>query len=244
MHNGEAAEFAMTIIATPKTNLLRQISEYHMMLKYAEKGILLNRRGEWGQNLPPKLTVDDGSIGGPKRSLETQRGSGACMNDPKGGPNGAVTTPAPPAKKSRRKGPSGQNSLESRVTLAPKILTVKGMLSKLGRIGSPKQADSHMPRASFNSLRLKSRSFGVSTGVITKEVQSSTNLINLRVKVSNNEHPIMTQNLYMGADKELEHQVVLNNHSITRKQKTTEEGNCSGPPSETQNNSESFGDLL
>ena len=33
------------------------------MLKYAEKGNLLNRRGEWGQNLPPRLTLKDSETG-------------------------------------------------------------------------------------------------------------------------------------------------------------------------------------
>ena len=52
-HGGLQPEFSMEVIGNPKSNLQRQVGEYHQMLKYGEKGILLNRRGEWGQNLPP-----------------------------------------------------------------------------------------------------------------------------------------------------------------------------------------------
>ena len=48
----------METIGTPQTKIKRQIWEYQEMVKYGEKGLLLNRRGEWGQNLPPKLTLD------------------------------------------------------------------------------------------------------------------------------------------------------------------------------------------
>ena len=69
-HQGQTPEFSMRIIGTPTSNLLRQSGEYQEMLKYSAMGTLLNRRGEWGQNLPPKLTLEDEETGGPKRSRE------------------------------------------------------------------------------------------------------------------------------------------------------------------------------
>ena len=47
----------MNIVAYPKTALQRQATEAHH-ITLNENNNLLNRRGEWGQNLPPKLVVE------------------------------------------------------------------------------------------------------------------------------------------------------------------------------------------
>ena len=56
----EEPDFAMEIISYPKTNLQRQAEEAEQILRH-ESANLLNRRGEWGQNLPPKLSIEDQS---------------------------------------------------------------------------------------------------------------------------------------------------------------------------------------
>ena len=48
----------MKVIAVPKSTMLHQCLEGHEISKLSE-GTCINRRGEWGKNLPPKLTVDD-----------------------------------------------------------------------------------------------------------------------------------------------------------------------------------------
>ena len=57
-------------------------------VEYGDKGLLLSRRGEWGQNLPPKRVVDDGEAKGPKRAY------GRCK-----GPEGGREDPTPPPKR-------------------------------------------------------------------------------------------------------------------------------------------------
>ena len=86
------AEFSMKILENPHSNLLRQITEYHTMVEYGGKGLLLNRRGEWGQNLPPQLMIDDGSTKGPKRAYGSSKG-------PEEG--GANNNPRPPQKRQK-----------------------------------------------------------------------------------------------------------------------------------------------
>ena len=57
-HQGEEPRFSMEIIARCKSSLQRQVEEGDQILRH-EKYNLLNRRGEWGQNLPPKLGVEE-----------------------------------------------------------------------------------------------------------------------------------------------------------------------------------------
>ena len=58
VHPDSHSRFRMEIIAVTKTNLLRQAMESVKIQVYSEKYHVLNRRGEWNQNLPPKLTLD------------------------------------------------------------------------------------------------------------------------------------------------------------------------------------------
>ena len=60
-HGGLQPDFTMEVIGNPASNIQRQLGEYHQMLKYGDKGVLLNRRGEWGQNLPPQLQIQENS---------------------------------------------------------------------------------------------------------------------------------------------------------------------------------------
>ena len=50
----------MEALEFPRGNLLRQAKEAHMISRNNHRGVL-NRRGEWGQNLPPKFTLEDQS---------------------------------------------------------------------------------------------------------------------------------------------------------------------------------------
>ena len=45
----------MEILKFTGNPLVRQTTEAHLITKQSQKGIALNRKGEWGQNLAPKL---------------------------------------------------------------------------------------------------------------------------------------------------------------------------------------------
>ena len=112
-HPGVPARFQMEIVRTPRGNLERQVAEGIEIMKISEDPSVkvLNRRGEWGQNLPPRLTLEDDSTGlpqaksGPKRKRRpraaedvapdvNQGGGGGPGQDPdQGGPGAAAPTP-------------------------------------------------------------------------------------------------------------------------------------------------------
>ena len=48
----------MEILKFTGNPLVRQTTEAHLITKQSLKGIALNRKGEWGQNLAPKLILD------------------------------------------------------------------------------------------------------------------------------------------------------------------------------------------
>ena len=49
---GMGAEFTMDIIGMPQPNIKRQVGGYHEMIKYGEKVLLFNRRGNGGRTYP------------------------------------------------------------------------------------------------------------------------------------------------------------------------------------------------
>ena len=57
-HKGEPSMFKMEVVAYPRSNLQRQALEASMIQSKSAGTKLLNRRGEWGQNLPPQLTFE------------------------------------------------------------------------------------------------------------------------------------------------------------------------------------------
>ena len=57
-HGDRVPSFQMKVVSYHKTNLMRQATEA-TRIQIMEGGNLLNRRGEWGQNLPPKLVLED-----------------------------------------------------------------------------------------------------------------------------------------------------------------------------------------
>ena len=92
---------------------MRQVTEYHQMVHYGERGLLLYRRGEWGHNLPLTLMVDDGSKSGPKRTYNSNKGPGGGPHGGGGGgPNGDASPsgPPPPTQETKKKG-SKQGSI-------------------------------------------------------------------------------------------------------------------------------------
>ena len=66
-HGGEKVDWKMSCVKFTKGNLHRQSLEAHLISN--TKNInFLNRKGEWGQNLPPKLEINsEGRRNGPKR---------------------------------------------------------------------------------------------------------------------------------------------------------------------------------
>ena len=57
-HPNKEWNFSMTVVRSFRSPLQRQSCEGYLIANY--KGdILMNRKGEWGQNLPPKLIIED-----------------------------------------------------------------------------------------------------------------------------------------------------------------------------------------
>ena len=57
-HPEQPRRFKMEILKFTGNPLVRQTTEAHLITKQSLKGIALNRKGEWGQNLAPKLILD------------------------------------------------------------------------------------------------------------------------------------------------------------------------------------------
>ena len=56
-HSGESPEFSMKLVEFSPFPLQRQAKEGHLITNF--KGdVLMNRKGDWGQNLPPRLIVE------------------------------------------------------------------------------------------------------------------------------------------------------------------------------------------
>ena len=62
--------FSMKINKFEHKNLHRQASEGQMITN-SKADNLLNGRGDWGQNLPPKLVIEDSGRQIPKRKADT-----------------------------------------------------------------------------------------------------------------------------------------------------------------------------
>ena len=56
-HQGESLLFEMEVLEIHPTPLQRQTRE-QFLISTAKPGTTINRKGEWGQNLPPKLQVE------------------------------------------------------------------------------------------------------------------------------------------------------------------------------------------
>ena len=99
----------------------------------------MNRRGEWGQNLPPRLVVDDSESRGAKRGRgQEPNGAGGCQRGTMVDANPPPPSPPPSPGVPKRLRKTGPNSvlqpLEERIHLEPKtprILTVKEMIQKM-----------------------------------------------------------------------------------------------------------------
>ena len=60
-HQGLEWRFSMEVVQTFETPLQRQATEGYRISNY--KGdIVVNRKGEWGCNMPPQLHVEDPSV--------------------------------------------------------------------------------------------------------------------------------------------------------------------------------------
>ena len=51
-HPGQEVSFKTEVKCFPKTTLMRQTMEAHVIEMNMGKSKVINRRGEWGQNLP------------------------------------------------------------------------------------------------------------------------------------------------------------------------------------------------
>ena len=57
-HPGEL-DFSIESMCFPKSSLLKQATEAMEIESHRIKYMVINRKGEWGQNLPPQLTLED-----------------------------------------------------------------------------------------------------------------------------------------------------------------------------------------
>ena len=56
-HPGVPSNFAMEVLSAHERPLERQVEEADLIGNFS--GTLMNRRGEWGQNLPPRFTIGE-----------------------------------------------------------------------------------------------------------------------------------------------------------------------------------------
>ena len=61
-HPGREIRFKMIVKEFPRTTMMRQCLEAHHIETLGKTCAILNRRGEWGQNLPPKLVLEGDNI--------------------------------------------------------------------------------------------------------------------------------------------------------------------------------------
>ena len=57
-HPGDHSNFSMEVMTFISMNMQRQTTESVKIQIMSMACELLNRRGEWGQNLPPKLSIE------------------------------------------------------------------------------------------------------------------------------------------------------------------------------------------
>ena len=70
-HGAMDPNFSMKVVETFRKPLQRQTYE-GLLIGFSKEGTLMNRRGEWGQNLPPKLEVVDPNMDG-QSTAKTQK---------------------------------------------------------------------------------------------------------------------------------------------------------------------------
>ena len=112
----------------------------------------MNRKREWGQNLPQKLTVEGSEFEKKRKPDEDDEGGAAGEGrqgegEEAGGDRQMV--PPPPQKKRKKKEDKVDSSLAENVTVKKKVMTVKDMLKS---IQSMQQSKSVREETSHNNL--------------------------------------------------------------------------------------------
>ena len=100
---------------------------------------MFNRKGEWGQNLPPKLTVEGSGEERKRKDLDENEGNGKppTVTVDREVEDQENDQAKPPAK--RKKVDSVDSSLAENITAKKKIMTVKQMLQKMGNEGRQRE---------------------------------------------------------------------------------------------------------
>ena len=87
-HQGQDWKFNMSVLKVFDTPLQRQANEGFQIANF--KGdVLLNRKGEWGNNLPPKLVIDDSQETSGTSNIKVKEVNRKTRNPP----GGAETAP-------------------------------------------------------------------------------------------------------------------------------------------------------
>ena len=152
--------FQMRVISLQKSPLVRQLEEGQLINTYAGD-IQPNRKGEWGNNLPPLITIEDTKGGGKRKSGDQNQQGGNPI--PKRQRSQEVNQSAQEtvqqvaqvegakeviigSRAATQRERSGTRSVIERETqrgatqLKPKVrLTIKQMLERIGQTGERKR---------------------------------------------------------------------------------------------------------
>ena len=134
-HEGAIPRFKMEIKAYPKSNLARQALEASQIQENGRQN-LLNRKGEWGQNLPPNLCIEDEKEEGKVRKKRI----GQVLRKPD---TGGGSDPPPPAKK--LKAVPTSVSIVQEVVEAPKESEISNFKVKEARSKVRKKTGTGVP---------------------------------------------------------------------------------------------------
>ena len=190
-HGGNMVSWVMMPKGFPRGNLLRQALEAHMITTNGEKN-LLNRRGEWGQNLPPKLTLNTEVTAMSRKRVGAQMPNQQTL-DQDGSMDPQDPSQAPPKKKRQRvdqyeeqeqdvqgHGEQSPKEEDGVVQGTPQIgpKTEHKDATKPTRIWSAKEMIDYMRKGKQTSTRKSSKAAKLSHKSTTNLIQTTLKLIN------------------------------------------------------------------
>ena len=130
-HSGQDPWFEMKVKSVHDKPLHRQCEEAHLIENFSGQKIM-NRKGEWGQNLPPRLTIE-GEVQGQTKRNRSQNTNG--QNDRENPLNEKPNEPEPKAKRRR----IGFQTPAQHVSAKP---TAKQILDRMwSEVQTPKHTD-------------------------------------------------------------------------------------------------------
>ena len=133
----------MEVVQYISRNLLRQTTEAMLIGKHSKDSKVVNRRGDWGQNLPPKLTVDEER----GDTLTSQKRKAKSQDPP---------TPSPPTTSGGQQSSSDQQANQKRRKVGNQTPGFKPKFD--AKPTEPRKISQTCSTPSFNSIPLKGKS--------------------------------------------------------------------------------------